>query len=199
MRKDLFINLIGIILIIVGIYRLLQIIYIAEDFPRYFWLCNSSPLIAGFAILFRSSFVLIGEFSIIFIPQFLWSLDFFYFLFTKNFPIGSSMYVLNETLLSQIASISVHFLVLPLSLTAIFLIGKESKRAWKFSFVLFSILIPIILYYGREYNLNFFFQHNLGFLPIISFYSVIFPIFYILLVVFPVNLLINFLIRKFKK
>lgn len=195
-KRDLFLNILGIVLILMGIFRLWQIIYIAQDFPRYFWFCNFAPLIFGIGILFRNNFILIGEFSVLFFGQIGWTIDFFSFLFTGNFLFGSAAYIINEPLLSQIASISVHLLVLPIALIAIFLVGNESKNAWKFSFILFAILLPIVLYYGKEFNLNFFFYHNVSFLPEIPFYSVVFPLAYIFLIVFPMSYGVNYLIRK---
>jgi len=104
----------------------------------------------------------------------------------------------HESIISQIASVSVHVLVLPITFIAMLFIGKENKNAWKFSFILFPALLPFVLYYGREINLNFFFYHGLDFLPEIPFYSIIFPLVYIFLVVLPFNYLINFLVKKFK-
>lgn len=196
-QKSLFLNILGVLLILIGIFRLWQIIYIANDFPRYFWFCNFAPLILGVGILIRNSFILIGEFSVLFVGQIWWTFDFLSFIFTGRFLVGSSEYIIYESLISQIASASVHILVIPISLVAIFLIGKENKNAWKFSFILFSFLLPIVLYYGEEINLNFLFYHGLSFLPEISFYPLIIPFLYIFLVVFPLSLLINWLLRKF--
>jgi hypothetical protein len=198
-KKELFLNFLGITLIFIGIFRLWQIIYVAEDFPRYFWLCNSAPLIFGFAIFFRNNFVLIGEFSILFLGQIWWTIDFLFFLISGRILLGTSEYVFYEPFVSQIASVTVHILILPIALVAILLIGKENKNAWKFSFILFAVLLPFVLYFGSEVNLNFFFYSSISSLLKIPFYSILFPLGYIFLAVLPTNRGIDFLIRFSKK
>lgn len=195
-RKDLVLNILGVALIVMGIFRLWQIIFIAKDFPRYFWLCNFAPLIFGFGVLFRSSFILIGEFSALFLGQGFWVADFFFYLFTRDFLTGGSSYILHEPLISQIASVSVHLLVLPMAFAAILIIGEQNKNAWKFSPLLFAILLPIVLYYGPEFNLNLLFYPSFSFLPKIPFYSFLFPLSYIFFVSLPLSMLMNYIVGK---
>ncbi len=199
-KRNFFLNSIAIILILMGIFRFFQVVVIANDFPRYFWFCNFSPLILGLAIYFRNSFVLIGQFSVLFLGQIFWTIDLIYFVFLKSFLFEDvARYILNEPLISQIATFSVHVFVLPLAIIAIFLIRKESKNAWMFSFILFALLLPIVFYYGAEYNLNLFYSHRIEYLPEFPLHSLTFPLAYIFVVVLPLSYLMNFLIRKFNK
>jgi hypothetical protein len=185
----------GIILILFSFLQFYTI-YLSKTPHHIFWLCNHVPLVMGLAILFRNNFVLIGEFSLDFIGMLTWDLDFIYFLLTNKSFTGNEAFFTFGNYLGITAIL--HFLTLPLALIAIILIGKVRKRAFIFSIFHFLIIIPILIYFGKDYNLNCLFKSCLEFIPTFRFYTVFLLLFYLFVFIIPITYLINRMLEKIK-
>lgn len=197
-KKNVLLNVIGVFLIVLGLIRIIQVLFFGVP-VHVFWLCNHVIVIMGIAILFRKSFLLIGEFSFLFLGQFIWVLAvILYGLFGIVVP-GNSAYLIYGGGFINLISVLVHFLTLPLGFWAIILIGKKEKFAWTVGLIHTIILLPIVLYFGAQYNLNCLIKPCLSFFPDITLYSILIIPLYFLLFVIPVNYLVNRLISKKKK
>lgn len=194
-RKNLLLNSIGIFLIVLGIIRILQLIFFGEPI-HIFWICNHVLVFMGIAILFRNSFWLTAEFCFLFVGQFVWVIGFLLFvLFGITLP-GNSSYLLYNAQFINLITILVHFLTLPLGFLAIFIIGKKEKFAWTGGLVHALLLIPFVLYFGSFYNLNCFYVPCFSFIPSLKLYPLfVIPVYFALFVI-PLNLLVNWIVEK---
>jgi len=194
-NRNLFLNLIGVFLVVLGVVRIFQLVFFIEP-VHVFWLCNHAIIFIGIAILFRSSFWLIAEFIFLFWGQILWLVPFLlYFIFGIVVP-GSSAHLIYDSRLINIISVMVHFLALPLGFVAILLLGKKEKFAWRGAIVHSLILLPIVLYFGVYYNLNCLLSPCFDFIPKFNLYPLALYAFYFLVFVLPLNYLINYIISK---
>lgn len=194
--KSFLLNIMGIILILFSLVRF-YFLYTEGISFHIFWLCNHIPLIMGIAILFRSSFLLIGEFSLGFAGMFVWVVDYFYYLITKISFTGNGEFF--ATGAYMVVAFVLHVLTLPLAGFGIFLLGKQTKKAYLGSIIHFALLIPVIVFFGVEKNLNCFFESCLDFMPTFRFYTFFTLAFYCLLFIIPINYLINRLLRSKKR
>jgi hypothetical protein len=196
--KDIVLNVIGAFLIAAPIIRMF-FLQGYETLPQFFWLCNHVPILMGLAILFRSSFWLTAEFSLLFAGMLLWVVDFLaYFLF-GIILFDSAMYIFNSagTMFFYLSAI-VHLLALPLAIIAIFLLKKQEPWAWKGSLLHALILMPIAAYMGSSYNINFFLKPSTSLIPDFSLYPLVITILYFGLFVIPTNLLVARLLKTRK-
>ncbi len=156
-KKNYLLNFIGIFLIVLGVVRVFQLIFFGEPI-HIIWLCNHLLIFMGIFILVGSSFWLIALFSFLFVGQFFWIIGFLlYVVFGIALP-GSSAYLIYDSQFINILSLLVHFLTLPLAFLAIFIMGKKEKFAWLGGLVFAIVLIPFVLYFGSQYNLNCFYE-----------------------------------------
>ena len=196
--KNFSLNSIGIILIVFGISRILQLALFGEPI-HIFWFCNHILVFMGIAILCRSSFWLIGEFALLFFGQFFWIISFLlYWVFGIVMP-GSSAHLIYNSAFINLISILVHFLTLPLGFIAILLLKKKSKFAWKGSLVHFILLLPFILYFGAFYNLNCVLKPCFAMIPDFSLYPFAIILTYLFITIIPTVYLCNYFIKKLKK
>jgi hypothetical protein len=191
--KNILLNSIGIILIVFSLIRF-YFLYTEGIWFHIFWLCNHVPFIMGIAILFRNLFVLMGEFCLGFLGMLIWVIDYFYFLFFRVSFTGNGEFFSTGTYI--IVAFVLHVLTLPLAFWAIFLIGKKEKRAFLESIAHFIVLIPIIIYFGADKNLNCFFSSCLDFMPTFRFYTFFLLLAYLLIFIIPINYLINLLLKN---
>jgi hypothetical protein len=193
--KNQILNIIGITIIILSILR--TYILITDSTPIHiFWLCNHIPIIIGIAILFRSSFVLIAETSLLLIGSLNWSLDFLSKLFFDKYLLGSTSYIFAAFSADSGISILSHLSLLPLAIIAIFLIGKPEPKAWQLSIIHMIILIPSSFYFTETYNLNCLLEPCISWLPDFALYTPLLFIVYFTIFVIPVNILFTKLLRK---
>jgi len=197
-KKDFLLNFIGTFLIIFGLIRVFQLLFFGVP-VHVFWLCNHVIIFMGIAILMRKPFLLIGEFCFLFLGQFVWIVAvILYGLFGVIVP-GNSAYLIYDGGFINLISVLVHLLTLPLGFWAIILIGKKEKFAWLAGLAHALILLPVLLYFGSNYNLNCFISPCLSFIPSIPFYSILIIPFYFLFFVIPLNYFINWIIGRRKK
>jgi hypothetical protein len=194
-NKNPLLNFIGVFLVVLGLVRVFQLLFFGVP-VHIFWLCNHVLIFMGVAILFRNSFLLIGEFSFLFVGQFVWIISFLsYFVFGVSVP-GSSVYLIYDSAFVNLISVLVHFLTLPLGLWAIILFGKKEKFAWVSGLIHVLILLPFVIYFGSKYNLNCFFEPCVSVIPNVSIYSFLLIPLYFVLFVIPINFLVNWIIKK---
>ena len=197
LNKNLILNVIGIFLIILGIIRILQLIFFGT-WIHSFWLCNHILIFMGIAILFRNSFWLIAEFSFLFFGQLIWIFMFLsYALFGIIIP-GGSVHLIHGPGFINVISLLAHFLTLPLGFIAILFLNKKEKFAWKGSILHSLILFPFVIYFGSRYNLNCLFNPCLGWIPNFSLYPIFIYVFYFGVLVIPVVWLINLTVGRKK-
>jgi len=194
-KKDLLLNIIGWFLILLGGIRIFQLVFFGEP-VHLFWLCNHVIIFMGIAILFRSSFWLIAEFCFLFIGEFIWVIGLLIYISFGIIIPGNSAYLLYDAKFINLISILVHVLTLPLGLWAIFLLGKKKKFAWVGGLIHAIILIPFVLYFGANYNLDCFYKPCFSIIPNISIYSLLVIPVYFILIVIPLNYLVNWILEK---
>lgn len=197
-RKNSILNLLGWFLIILGMVRIFQLIFFGEPI-HIFWLCNHVILIMGVAILFRSSFWLIAEFSFLFLGQVVWVVGVLIYVFFGIMIPGSSTYLLYDFSFLNLISLAVHFLTLPVGAFAIYLIGRREKFAWAGGLIHALVLVPFALYFGRDYNLNCIYESCVSFIPYFELYSLFLIPLYFAFIVLPTNYVINYLLGKNRK
>jgi len=196
--KNFLLNCNGILLVIMGIIRIFQLIFFGEP-VHIFWFCNHILIFMGVAILFRSSFWAMAEFSLLFFGQFFWMISFLlYWIFGFVIP-GSSAYLIYDSVFINLISILIHFLTLPLGFVAIILLNTKSKFAWIGSSAHFLLLLPFLLYFGAEYNLNCVLKPCFNFIPNFSLYPLFVILAYLFLTIIPIILILNYLIKKLNK
>lgn len=196
--RDFILNFIGILLIVLFFLRVFALLR-GESLVNFFWLCNHAPLIMGLAILFRSSFLLSAEISLLFFGFLNWTGDYLFKMFFGINLFGATEYLfpISDLFFFSVTT-SVHFLTIPLGIIALFLLKKPEPNAWKGSLIHGILLIPFVLYFGEEYNLNCFLAPCVNWFPNFNFYPVIFFLGYFALIVIPINFLIYSLVKKFQ-
>ena len=195
-NKERALNIIGIILIMSLISRIITL-SIYGDPVHLFWLSNHLPLLLGISILMRNSFWILAELSLIFVGEVGWSIDYLSKIIFDNHIAGSTTYMFVDEISKQLYISSLtHLIVVPLGVAAFLILGKKAKNAWKGAALHATILIPFIIHFGKDYNLNCFFESCISWLPTIKFFPIIFPISYILICVIPIAYLLNKLIKN---
>jgi hypothetical protein len=196
-RKEILLNSIGIFLIVLGLTRIMQLLFFGIPM-HIFWLCNHVIVIMGIAILLRNQFILIGEFSFLFVGQLIWIIGFLMFNIFGIIFEGNSTNLIYDSTFINIITVLVHFLTLPLGFWAIWLIGKKEKFAWITGLVHSLILAPIVLLFPY-YNLNCLNSPCLAIFPDTLLYSILVIPGYFLLTVIPLNYLTNWILGRIKK
>jgi len=189
MKRNYLIDAIGILLIFFSTLSMLAIT--KYGYPEYFfWASNHIPILIGFAILFRSSFLLTAEISLIVVAELGWSLDFLSKLLFNFHIFGSTAYMFNPTYPAPLYWEGMqHLIILPLSLTALFMIKKSEPNAWKLALTHGLIIVIISFLISSSFNLNCIHKSCISWIPTFSFYSLLFPLIYFAFCVLPVNYL----------
>ena len=194
-NKNLTLNTLGSILIISSLIRII-IISIYDTPIHLLWLSNHLPLFLGISILFRNSFWVLAELSLIFIGEMMWSIDYISKLFFNEYLVGSTEYMfiggINKLLY---ASSLTHLIVVPIGLLAFFMMKKKVNYAWTGAMLHTAILTPFILYFGEKYNINCFIESCISWIPTIK----LFPLIYLLICVIPLTYLLNWFVESKKK
>jgi hypothetical protein len=196
-RKKIILNLLGIFLILLGLIRIIQLLFFGVPM-HVFWLCNHVIVIIGVAILLRNQFILIGEFSFLFIGQLIWIIGFLMFNIFGIIFEGNSTYLIYDSIFINLITILVHFLTLPLAFWAILLLNKKEKFAWITGLVHSAVLAPIVLLFPH-YNLNCLNSPCLAIFPDTLLYSILIIPGYFLLTIIPLNYLVNLILSRINK
>lgn len=197
-KRDLFLNMIGIFFISLNVAAV--IINILSDTPyNLVWFCNHTAIILGLAFLFRSSFWVMAELSIGFIPQLLWTIDFLSKLIFNKFVFGFTDYMFLPDYNQALYILSWnHVFMLPLALVGLYLLKNPVKDAWKGSLLHGILLIPLSYWIGSLVgtSLNCVQKSCIFFIPTSLLYQVLWPPLFFLVVAIPTSLL---LYKAFKK
>ncbi len=179
--KNKTLNAIAIFIIILSLIRIYYM-YKYETLIYVFWLCDHTPLIAAIAILFRNRFLLLAEYSLMFLGMANWIMDFIFKISFDRYFLSTTPYLETINFATDWASGLLHFTAIPLLFWAIFIIKNPPKNAWIGSLIHAIILIPIIIYFKGQYNLNCFLEPCVSWLPKGTLYPLIIFILYIGLV-----------------
>ena len=137
--------LIGIFLIIFGIYAMDYSIYIGHT-EWIFWLCYIAMVLIGFGALTNNSFLIVSQLNLVAIPLIFWIIDFILYYFFKYTFWGISHYFFNGlTLAARIISLE-HLFLVPLALIVLYLIKIKNNKAW-----ILSITQLVIFFFLTKY------------------------------------------------
>ncbi|MEA3329652.1 MAG: hypothetical protein U9Q06_02815 [Nanoarchaeota archaeon] len=156
--KNLFLNGLGGFFILVGLIAIINANY-EYDFLSILWFCYLGLILIGVGVLFRNSFLIASQLNILTIPLIIWSLDFIYFIFTKNYLFGITDYFFEAgPLISKIVTVQ-HLYTIPLAFIALYLIKLKRKNAWKLSiFQVVAFYAGIYFFTPVERNINCVFK-----------------------------------------
>ena len=186
----------GIVMIVLSLIRIFMILKFGTP-TSLFWLSNHVPLILGIAILLRSSFWILAETAFIFAGEIGWTIDYLFKLSFNKYLVGSTAYMFNPDFATRLyISSLLHLIVVPFGVMAFLLINKKQQKAWKGVALHLALLIPIIIYYGNDLNLNCLFKSCINWLPTIPLFPILFPIFYALVCVIPIIYFLNKLVSN---
>ncbi|MEX0920040.1 MAG: hypothetical protein WDZ69_00470 [Candidatus Pacearchaeota archaeon] len=159
-------NVIGVFYVVLAILIFLNAYINYEEISIALWLSYIILFLVGVGLLIKSSYLVVSQFTIIFIPYLVWSADFFYILFTGNSLFGIADYVFTQrTLLEQVFSLQ-HIFLIPVSIFAIYSIKLKRADFWIFS----SVQVVLFFFLSRiftnpENNINCVFESCLPFQP----------------------------------
>ena len=162
MKKDVVLNIIGVIFLILGIISFSRIFILGAVWQNVFWWCDHAGIIVGLAILFRNSFWLTAELNIAIIPQILWSMDFLSKTFFDKFIFGFTAYMFEGHWALKFLSYQ-HLFMFILAIVALFMMGKANKKAWIGSIIHGVIIFITGLLIPASYNINCAHRSCLGF------------------------------------
>jgi len=143
-RKELTLNIIGWTFFIFGIVAFFNSAYLLGNYSQVLWFCYLALLMMGIGILKRSSYIVMAQIYILFIPVLVWNIDFFYHLFFSQplWGITDYFFIYNDISLGKIVSFQ-HFFSLPLALYSVYLMKRKRFDEWKLSIVEITILFVI--------------------------------------------------------
>ena len=155
----------GIFFFLFGVLAVANAIYL-YDFEAILWFCYISLILIGLGIMFKNSFLIVGQLNIVAIPLVIWVIDFLSKLLLKNSFWGITEYFFEPgPITSKIITLQ-HLFTLPLVFLAIYLIKKEvekknfekMKLSWIFSFAeitLFFFFLRLFTTFERNINCVF--------------------------------------------
>lgn len=151
------------------------------------WFCYFGLVLLGIGILIKSSFLIVSQLNILFIPLIVWSVDFFYYFLTRKPLLGITDYFFtNRNIFSQIISLQ-HILTIIL---VIGILPVKSKNAWKLSvFQIAAIYVLTRIFTSPGANINCVYRSCLSFT--IEPYSLIWFIAFFLMI-FLTNFFLNY-------
>lgn len=133
----------GTLLLGLGILAVFNSAFIVGQPTQILWISYLMLLLIGIGILTENSFLINACLNIMIIPYTLWTLDFFYILFTGNELMGITDYFFEPgPILGKIVG-SQHMFSFILGLIALSMIKIERKDAWKLSSVILVIMFFI--------------------------------------------------------
>jgi hypothetical protein len=152
--QNLFLNIVGIFLILFGIYAIDYSIWIGE--PQWtLWLCYGSMIIMGYGILIRSAYLVMSQLNILTIPLLFWAGDFLYYLVYQSSILHIATYFFEPMAIGAKIISFEHLFLLPLGYLSLWLIGQKSGRAWVLSVIqLFLYFALSRLLTDEQFNIN---------------------------------------------
>lgn len=163
--KNLILNFIGILFIILGIGAIINTIYQKElGLAPIFWICYVSMILIGLGVLTKNYLLLLSQLNILAIPLIFWNIDFFYILLIGKSLFGVADYFfIPEPLIGKIITTQ-HIFTIPLSIYALYLIKIKENFAWAISFFEVSVIFFITRAISSpEQNINCVFSSCMNF------------------------------------
>ena len=181
--KEIVLKLIGSLLFVIGILGY-YIAIINQDYDLFWWFCYSALIIAGIGIFIKNSSLIISQLNILFIPSFVWAIDFLSALLLGIHPFGLTAYFFEETrLLVKIVSLQ-HLFTIPLVLYSLYLIKIKKS----FTPIIISLFHVTLFYFSSifltnpEKNINCVFRSCIPYINFGQFYPIAWFIAYILMI-----------------
>lgn len=156
MKKEIILNIIGVIFLILGISAILNTLFnLEQGLAPILWFSYIGLILLAIGVLRRDSYLIAAQLCILAIPYLFWNVDFFYYLFQGKSLFGIVDYFfIPGAIMGKIIS-SQHLFNLPLSLIAIYLIGLKRKDFWKVAFFEVAVLFFITrIFTDYEKNVN---------------------------------------------
>lgn len=163
--KNIIMNFIGILFIILGVGAIINTIYhINLSLAPILWLCYICIILLGIGALTKNYLLLVSQLNILAIPLLFWNIDFYYILFTGNSLLGIADYFfISGPLIGKLITLQ-HLFTVPLTIYALYLIKIKSNYIWLISFLEITIVFFITrLISSPEQNINCVFSPCVNF------------------------------------
>lgn len=163
--KNLVMNFIGILFIILGVGAIINTIYHKNlGLASILWLCYICIILIGIGVLTKNYLLIVSQLNIIAIPLIVWDIDFIYILFTGNSLLGIADYFfISGPLIRKLITLQ-HLFTVPLAIYALYLIKIRDNYVWLISFFEVSIIFFITrLISSPEQNINCVFSTCMNF------------------------------------
>ena len=145
---DVMVFLFGVFFVVLGILAIINSFFYLEV-ASFLWLCYLSLILIGAGMIFRSSYLIVMQLNIVFIPLVFWNVDFFYQLFSKKSLYGITDYFFTGGLNSLGSFVSLqHIYILPLSVYIVYRLGVKDRRIWIASFIEVLIVFFASLFFS---------------------------------------------------
>lgn len=192
-NQDKFFKIVGILYILLGITSIINS-YLIKNSDQLYWFCYFGLLLVGVGMLTKSSKLIAAQINILGIPLLIWSIDFFYILFTNDYLLGIADYFfLPGNWLGKILSLQ-HIYTIPLAIYALYILKLEKKDAYKISLLQAALIFTFtILLTSPISNINCVFASCVGPLQFEQYYTLIW-----IVLVTTMILLTNWIITNFK-
>lgn len=156
-NKALKIKILGVLFIGWGCAAIAKSIYLS-NYEQLLWACWIGFVLIGIGTLKKNAWLVMSQLNILAIPWVIWSIDFVYYLLTRQSLWGITNYVF-ETATSTIdKTITIaHLVALPAALFALTLLEIKRKDAWKISLLQVTALFVIVIAFSAatyENNIN---------------------------------------------
>ena len=129
-------------------YLVLRCVY-AGTLEDILWISHVGTLIGGIGAIFRSRLLISVALVSLAGHHGFWLIDTLTWLFTGNFPFGTTIYLRDEDIYGWIQS-SNHFFSLPFLLILAYFQGGIKKHTWIWSSLLFAVLAVMSFFISPE-------------------------------------------------
>ncbi len=163
-NKNVIVNFIGVIYLVFGIVAILNTVYSRHQQAPILWICYVGLILLGIGALRKNDLLIVSQLNILAIPLIIWSVDFFYVLFTGGSLLGISNYffVPGPTIAKVVTS--QHLFTIPAGIYLLYLIKIKSKKMWIVSLIEVSFLFFASRFFSSpEENVNCVYSSCAGF------------------------------------
>jgi hypothetical protein len=144
----------GVFLLILGALGIFNALYY-HSFSMIFWFCFLSVPLVGIGLLISSTALIKSQLYILAIPDLVWCIDFFYYLFNGHSLLGIVDYFFTTTsILPKIITLQ-HIILVPIIFYSLVLLKNKEENSWKISiFQLIIIFILARIFTSPDVNIN---------------------------------------------
>lgn len=165
-KRDIYIlRVLGLFLFFVSLVSILNSFRYAS-YSSLLWFSNLAVLLIGAGLLFRSSFLIASQVSIIFIPHLIWIVDLIYRIVFSRSLWGYTDYLfLSTDMLANFVSFS-HIFIIPIWFYALFVLKIKKNNFWIISLVQIVLVYFLTrLFTNPDNNLNCVFENCFSLFP----------------------------------